>query len=241
MADISTTDGGRVLVATGLALEARIAADPDVVTVCSGGDPSRLRSLLAATTPRTVHAVISFGLAGGVDPALRAGDVVIATDVVSGAARWPTDERVTLALAARLTEGRTLPRLGRMAGSDAVVSAPAAKSSLYATGAAAVDMESHVAAEFAATHGLPFGVVRVICDPAGRTLPPLAQHALGAQGHVSLAAIFRSLVRDPSQIGALIGLGRDFATAAAALRRSRRLLGPRFGLADAGDLMLDVT
>ena len=235
------TIGRSVLVATGLSLEARIAAGPGVVTLCSGGDPNRLRSLLSTVDPHALRAVVSFGLAGGLDPALRAGDLLIATDVIAGIARWPTEERVTWALAARLAEGSTPPRLGRVAGSDTVVSDPAAKAALHETGAAAVDMESHVAAQFASDHGLPFGVVRVICDPAGRALPPLAQNALEAQGHVDIAGIVRSLVRQPSQIGALIGLGRDFATALVALRRVRRLLGLGFGLADAGELVLDVT
>ena len=240
MPDVPTNDG-TVLIATGLALEARIAAGPGIVTLCSGGDPSRLRSLLEATDPRALSAVVSFGLAGGLDPALRPGDTVIARDVVAGAARWPTDERVTGALAAHLAGDRIAPTFGRMVGSDIVVSDPAAKAGLHRAGAIAVDMESHVAAAFAATHGLPFGVVRAVCDPAGRALPPLAQHALEAHGHVDMRAILGSLVRDPSQIFALIGLGRDFATAVVALRRVRRRLGRGFGLADAGDLMLDVT
>ena len=241
MLDHPTIDGGRVLAATGLALEARIAAGPGIVTACSGGDPSRLRSLLAAANPRTVRAVISFGLAGGLDPALRAGDIVIATDVVSGTTSWPTDKKLMSALTTRLAGGRAAPVLGRVAGSDAVVSDPATKATLHGTGAAAVDMESHVAAAFASAHRLPFGVVRVICDPAGRALPPLAQHALGTHGSIRLPSILGSLARDPSQIPALVRVGHDFATAVLVLRRSRRLLGRRFGLADAGEFVLDVT
>jgi hopanoid-associated phosphorylase len=239
MLDLPAIDGD-VLVATGLALEARIAAGPGIVTVCSGGDPSRLRSLLAASD-LTVCAVISFGLAGGVDPALRAGNLVIATEVISGTTSWPVDKTLMWALTARLAGDRAAPVLGRVAGSDAIVSDPATKAILYGTGIAAVDMESHVAAEFAAAHRLPFGVVRVICDPAGRALPPLAQHALGMHGGIRLPSILGSLARDPSQISALVRLGRDFATAVRILRRSRRLLGRRFGVADAGELVLDVT
>ena len=129
----------------------------------------------------------------------------------------------------------------RVVGWDAVVADPMEKAALHREGAHAVDMESHVAAEFAAAHGLPFGVVRVICDPAHRAVPPFAQQALGTSGSIRLPAIMGSLARNPSQVSALMGLGRDFATAIVALRRGRRLLGLGFGLVDAGELMLDVT
>jgi hopanoid-associated phosphorylase len=230
--------GRSVLVATGLTLEARIAAGPGVTTVCSGGSPDRLRQLLATADPNGIRAVVSFGLAGGLDPSLRAGDIVIASHVVRGATHSATDESVMLAFAARLAGGRATP--GRVVGWDVVMCSPAEKAALHRSGASAIDMESHIAAEFAARHDLPFGVVRVICDPAGRAVPPLANRALHANGRIRVAAVLGSLARNPGQIGPLMGLGRDFATAVGALRRSRRLLGRHFGLPDAGQLVLDM-
>jgi len=126
-----------------------------------------------------------------------------------------------------------------MIGSDVVVMDPAEKAKLHAAGHIAVDMESHVAAEFAAARNLPFGVVRVICDSATRTLPPLAQNALGAQGQVDIAGVLRSIAGNPGQLVTLVGVGRDFAAGVRSLRRCRRLLGLGFGL-DAGELGLDV-
>lgn len=240
LGDIPSIDGGSVLVATGLALEARIASGPGVVTVCSGGDPKRLRSLLSTADPRGVRAVVSFGLAGGLDPTLHAGDIVVASDVVSGGMSSPTDESLMVAFSVRLAGGGVTLVPRRVVGWNAVVSDPVEKAALHRAGAHAVDMESHVAAEFASAHRLPFGVVRVICDPAGRAVPPFAQNALGMSGGIRLPAIMGSLVRNPSQVSALMGIGRDFATALLALRRSRRLLGLGFGLADAGELVLDM-
>jgi hopanoid-associated phosphorylase len=238
LGDIQSIDGGSVLVATGLALEARIASGPGIVTLCSGGDPRRLRSLLAAADPRGVRAVISFGLAGGLDPALRAGDIVVASHVVSGGTSSPTDKTLLASFAASL--GRAAPTPRCVVGWDVVVADPVEKAAMHRAGAHAVDMESHVAADFAAAHRLPFGVVRVICDPAHRSVPPFAQFALEANGRVAKRAILGSLARNPSQLSGLAGLGRDFAIAVVALRRSRRLLGLGFGLADAGELVLDV-
>jgi hopanoid-associated phosphorylase len=241
LSDIKIPEGQSVLIATGLAIEARIAAGPGIVTVCSGGDPKRLRSLLEATDPRTVRAVVSFGLAGGLDPSLRAGDIIIAKDVVSGATNSPTHEGVMMAFAARLAGSRSPRMSGRVAGWDAVMSDPAEKAALHQTGVAAIDMESHVTAEFAAAHRLPFGVIRVICDSAHRALPPLVDRALGTRGRIDMSAILGSLARNPSQLSSLLGIGSDFAAAVVSLRRCRRLLGVSFGLADTGQFVLDVT
>jgi len=42
--------------------------------------------------PSTIRGVISFGVAGGLDPSLKSGDVVVATEVLAGerplAAAW---------------------------------------------------------------------------------------------------------------------------------------------------------
>ena len=55
------------------------------------------------------------------------------------------------------------------------------------TGASAVDMESHIAAAYAAEAGLPFAAVRVISDPAHRALPALARAAIKPNGQIDLA------------------------------------------------------
>src|SRR3954453_1768651 len=77
-----------VLVVTGLVQEARIAAGPGMMGICSSSDPKQLRSLLTVFDPSAIRGVISFGVAGGLDPSLKAGDIVVATEVTAGDARW---------------------------------------------------------------------------------------------------------------------------------------------------------
>jgi hopanoid-associated phosphorylase len=224
-----TSDSKPVLVITGAAFEARIAAGDDVSAVCSGGYPARLRTLLETVDSRRFRAVISFGLAGGLDPALRPGDLIVASHVISNDETRHATLTLGGALATTLhAHGVSLQSL---AGVDAPVMTPEDKAALRtATGAAAVDMETHVAARFAADHRLPWGALRVVCDPAQRGLPPLAMEALKPDGGISIPAVLKSLVSDPSQISALIATGRDTAAATRSLRRARRLLGPGFGL-----------
>src|SRR4029077_17016361 len=77
-----------VLIVTGLMQEARIASGPGMTVICSSSDPQQLRALLTVFDPATIRGVISFGVAGGLDPSLRSGDVVVATEVLAGDTRW---------------------------------------------------------------------------------------------------------------------------------------------------------
>jgi hypothetical protein len=106
------------------------------------------------------------------------------------------------------------------------------KAELHArTGALAVDMESHVAAAFAARHALPFAAIRVVCDPAERALPAFAAAALTPEGEPDIRAVLGALLRGRARIGDLIRLGRDSSAAFAALARCRARLGPGLGVA----------
>jgi adenosylhomocysteine nucleosidase len=109
-----------------------------------------------------------------------------------------------------------------------VLADPAAKRAAHAaTGAAIVDLESGAVARVAARHGLPFAVVRAVCDPAARALPPLALAALDPRGRIGAGRIVGSLLRHPWQVPALLGLAGDAWRARAALRRlTLRMPGP---------------
>jgi hopanoid-associated phosphorylase len=209
-----------ILVVTGAAFEAEVAAGDGITTLCSGAHALRLRSMLADVNPAHFCAVISFGLAGGLDPALRPGDLIVADQVIAGSKSWRPTDAISASLAT------ITPRRVGIAGADAPVMHPAAKAALRATtDACAVDMESHVVAEFASEKKLPWGVLRVVCDPAHRALPAIAMAGLKPDGGVDLAATLKSVARDPLQIPALIRTGIDTATAMRALRRARGLGG----------------
>jgi hypothetical protein len=92
------------------------------------------------------------------------------------------------------------------------------------SGALAVDMESHIAGATAAAHGVPFAVCRAIVDPAWRTLPSAATAGLRDDGSTALAPILRELMRQPSQIGALIQVAADARAARTSLVQARRAM-----------------
>jgi adenosylhomocysteine nucleosidase len=214
-----------VLIVTGLLQEARIAAGPGMTVICSSSDPQQLRALLTVLDPSTIRGVISFGVAGGLDPSLRSGDVVVATEVMAGDARWLAGLSLNEDLISSVALGRRRVVRGGLAGVEEVVVARARKAALRShTGAAAVDMESHIAAAYAAEAGLPFAALRVISDPANRSLPLLAKSAIKPNGEIDLRGILRGIVRNPRTLRGLVSMGIDFNRALRSLRGCRGFL-----------------
>lgn len=210
-----------VVVACGLALEARIAAGPDVRSVAGGVDAHRLAAELENEVAHGARAILSFGIAGALAPDLQTGDCVVARGVMAPGCHWRCDETWTT----RLRERLPMSRFGDVAACDRPLASAAQKCALFEeTHALAVDTESHVAAKVAVAHGLPFAVVRVIADTAARALPAAASVALEPGGHVDFPAVLRSIVAAPSQLPLLARTARDARVAFAALRRVRECL-----------------
>ena len=229
-----------VLVVTGLRREARLAAGRDVTVVCSGGSPARLQAALA-TLPPDFAAVVSFGIACGLDPQLAPGDVVLASSVVAAGRQWPVHAHIVRNWIDALSASYQDTVLGDLAGSERLLLTPADKLALQSvTGAVAADMESALAAAFASSRGLPFAAIRTICDPVSRTLPPLVSVALRPDGSLDFLPILRSLAQEPLQLVRLPRIARDASAAFSSLRRCRAILGRGFGLFGAGKPFRDI-
>jgi len=215
---VNPIDPRPVLIVTGLVQEARIAAGPGMTVICSSSDPQQLRALLTVFDPSTIRGVISFGVAGGLDPSLKSGDVVVATEVLSGDTRWLAGLALNEELIASVVRGG-------LAGVERVIAARDGKAALrLETGAAAVDMESHIAAAYAAEAELPFAALRVISDPATRALPALAMSAIKPNGDIDLRKVLRGVARNPMTLRALVSTGIDFNRALRSLRGCRGFL-----------------
>jgi adenosylhomocysteine nucleosidase len=155
-------------------------------------------------------ALLSFGYAGGLDPALKAGDLLIPTWVLAGGHYYPVDP----SLAASFGGMREQVILGAMG----VLGEVEAKQRVrQQTEACAVDLESGAVAQVAWRNRLPFAVLRAVCDPADRALPPMAVTALDRNGRVRKLHMLGAILRRPWQVPALIALGQDAAAARATL------------------------
>jgi adenosylhomocysteine nucleosidase len=199
----------RILAVVGLAAEARIARRMGWRVAIGGGTASGAQAATRRMIDGDIDALVSFGLAGGLDPALRPGALIVPSDVIVGSTRHQTDQDLSRALGGATTHA--------VLGAEAIASSVEEKRSLRErTSAAAIDLESGAVACVAAALGMPFAVLRAICDPAERALPPAALAALDARGAVGVWRVAASLVARPGQLPALLALAAN----AAAARRS---------------------
>ncbi len=216
----------------GLGAEARCLTDflpPQlkVTTGLSGARPAGAREAVARLREAGVTHLMSAGFAGGLDPLLRPGRLLMPRLVMSSGGAPP--EAVDSAWFERLMalfEGLR-PVTAPLFGADLVIADPAAKTLLHErSGAASVDMESHVLAAAATAARLPFVVLRVVCDPAEAILPSVATQAVGPDGETDLPALLRALAAQPGQLPALIRLGFMAGAARKTLLRCGRRSGP---------------
>ncbi|MDT8448576.1 MAG: hypothetical protein RQ847_00245 [Wenzhouxiangellaceae bacterium] len=179
---------------------------------------------------RGARSLISWGTAGALGAA-RAGDIVIAEAVLGPRERRiATDRELTSDLRERLAGVAPL-HAGLLVSVDAPVATVAEKVRLGRdTGALAVDMESAGVAAAAVETGLPFAVLRVVVDEAGRAVPPAAVAALNGP-RVDLLALLGTLVKYPHRLGPQIyglwALGRAASKADRTLHEcARRIVFP---------------
>lgn len=194
-----------LLVVVGFSAEAALLP-PGTAVLNAAANPEKLAAALGALRP---SAVLSFGIAGGLDPALRPGALLVARAVVAEA-RWPAHAAWSAALAAA-----TGAAMVDLAGAPQVIATPGEKAALYArSGAAAVDMESAVIAR----SGIPFAVLRAVADTADETLPPAAAEGLDEAGNPAPWRVMRALLRRPGDLPGVIRMGLRSQAALRALR-----------------------
>jgi adenosylhomocysteine nucleosidase len=165
-----------------------------------------------ATPGERPELVLMAGFAGGLDPELRVGDLVAATEIRAE------------------TEGRwacyPLPVSGAVKGqvlcTAAMVCEPDHKNELHQRfQAIAVEMESATVARMCAAHAIPFACLRAVSDARATPLSPDLPGLLQG-GRVTPTRLLWALLRQPALLGDLLQLAS--ATRLAAARLSEGLL-----------------
>lgn len=215
-----------VAAVTGLAAEAVIAQRTGLRAVASGGDSARTRALAAELIAAGASGLLSFGICGGLDPALGSGRLVLPLAVRDEAgAQLAVDPVWHRAAAVALADAGLSAATGDLLGAAAIIATPQQKRLYHARGGVAADLESHLVGAAAAAAGLPFLALRAVADPAWRRLPPAALVGLGIDGRPALGEVLVSIVRHPGQLPALLRVARETRAALGALRRAAPVLG----------------
>jgi adenosylhomocysteine nucleosidase len=198
-------------------------ADGTLVAV-TGMGCSTARAGAQALVDAGAKALASWGMAGGLDPALSAGAILLPTEVLSSdgkllntARAWR--ERLTAAVTAHAPV-----RTGRLLTAARAVGSVADKAELFrSTGAVAVDMESVAVGEVAEQHHLPFIAVRVIVDCAADVLPRAVTAAADREGHLHIWRLIGALALAPNELAPLLRLARRYGAANRSLAAIARM------------------
>jgi len=198
------------------AVFAALPRNPFLLIACAGANSIRAEQAARQLVKAGAKSLLSFGVAGGLNPTLKVGDRIVATKII-----FPNRHEAICALDLNIFDAQRLP----ITGCDTAVILPKDKSTLFnETGAAAVDMESHGVARAAVDLGLPFGAIRVISDTAQTTIPAFALLGIKPDGGLNPIPVALHLLRRLDQLPALLRLRRDTNQALGVLTETARIL-----------------
>lgn len=204
---------------TGLEAEARVARRAGWTALATGGVPAQTIAVAQRLLHDGAEALVSFGIAGALAPTLEPGSLLLPACVVTeDGERYALDARLRDRFAAALRSAGVRFADGDLLGAGQAAASAARKAALLgATGAVAIDLESHLVAQVAVAAGKPFVVLRAVADDAAQALPPAAVNGLTADGKPALGRVLLAVARQPGQIPALIRLAGDTRRALDAL------------------------
>ncbi len=194
------------------------AAPAGISVACAG--PGTANAVAAAGRLLDVgaQALVSFGVTGALAPIAQPGRLLLPREVVTpDGGRFAVDEHLLAALAGQLAPfdpfGEALVGVG-----DAVLTVAGKRALRQATGAIAVDMESHALARLAVDRRVPFVVLRAVADSAEADLPSLALAGMAPDGRTRVWPVLRGLAARPQELPALLRLAMQMRRALATLR-----------------------
>jgi adenosylhomocysteine nucleosidase len=191
----------RVLFCFAVEQEAKFFSQPGMELLITGmGRENAERKLHAVLRQQECQLVLSCGFAGGLNPYLKSGTVVFATDEDAGltpmllsAGACPVTFYCSSRVATSVTEKKRL---------------------WEETGADAVEMESEIIRAICKAHGIPSATIRVISDAANENLPLDFNALMTSDQKLNYLKLICTLVMSPGKIPALLRLQRQTQIAA---------------------------
>lgn len=147
------------------------------------------RAFAAVIIAGQISTVCNTGFCGALDPALKIGDVVVATEINEQSRTYPATLPVCPPSALKAV-ALTI---------DHVAQTAAEKSDLRATGASIVEMEAAGVARGAEDLGVPFYCIRAVSDLADETFANDFNAALTSDGRFSVARLVAGAMANPQK------------------------------------------
>jgi adenosylhomocysteine nucleosidase len=195
--------------------------DTPILTVVLGDGRTRATATLEALfSTFALRRILLIGVAGGLDPALTVGQVIVAERVLDGEHASPPPDPAWLAAA--MATGlcpATVVTVQRIV-VDPAEKALLGQRLLDPAGerrAAVVDLESAVLAHTAAAAGVPYLVLRAVSDGAEEALPPCLRRCQRPDGSIHQGKVALAALLSPTTIPQLLRLARRVNRCAEAL------------------------
>ena len=234
------TPAPEIALITGMQFEALIAKEAakesgidDQIVLVAGPGAVRGRKVVDEAKSLGAGGIVSFGVCGGLDPALRTGAVILPETILTGEDGGAQVQGVDPAWRARLHAMfdvefdvftgplLTLPRAVASAGDKAAL--------FEKTGAQGVDMESAVLAREAQRCGLSFIACRVVLDAADLSVPERLAKILEDDGKVNGLKLVKTLIFHWPGAKVLKEMSTSNDIASANMSALARLALPGFG------------
>ena len=213
-----------------LEMERRWIGIPEPLVELSGVGDTRAENAAGRLVERGATALVSWGVAGGLDRDLSPGAVIL-PDTVIGADG--SNRGVDLEWRDRLLErvrGRVVTSTSPLYHATSVITTADEKRAIYErTGAGATDMESVAVARVAFANHIPWIAVRVVIDAADQEVSAAILTAIGDDGRLRMGSVAGLILR-PRLWRPLIALGRAGATAGRSMRRLWAVARPDLAL-----------
>lgn len=208
----------RLGIVCGLQSEKAALGSIDHPVAVAGASASRAYACAQQLAADGAECLISVGLAGGLMPHLKTGDLLLPREVLStDGDRFPTHP---------LSQDLPRPADGApILGSDDLIASAEDKARLAETfGASAVDMESHAVGMVAQQKHLPFYAIRVVADPSTQVLPASTAGAVAEDGSVNTMVTLRGLLSRPQDLPELLRLGRQASKGLSVIKTDGRAI-----------------
>lgn len=195
----------------------------------SGMGKNAARKAATGLHTKGATSLISFGVAGALDPNLRPGDLILPESVYDErifpvSLTWRNQVQKCLSSHLRIVNGK-------LATSKKILTSLSEKHNFAKiTGACAVDLESSAIAEVAESSGVPFLAVRAISDPIEFSPPLDLLDAVNSDGTANLGKILPLLLKKSVTLSMLLRLAREVRIARSTLSKVVLHAGTELGI-----------